>query len=109
MEVFTMAQHRRHYTPQEKVTILKRHLLEQTPVSDLCDEFGLSPTLFYRWQKEFFENAHLAFDSGRRSKACQQAQDHLIAKLQDKLQRKNEVLAELMEEHVQLKKQLGEP
>jgi transposase-like protein len=109
MEVSTMTQRRRHHTPQEKVTILKRHLLEQTPVSDLCDEFGLSPTLFYRWQKEFFENAHRAFHTDRSSKVQQQAQDHLIARLQDKLQRKNEVLAELMEEHVQLKKLLGEP
>ena len=109
MEVSTMTQHRRHHTPQEKVVILKRHLLEQTPVSDLCDEFGLSPTLFYRWQKEFFENAHRAFNTDRSTKARQQAQDHLITRLQDKLQRKNEVLAELMEEHVQLKKLLGEP
>jgi len=24
--------------------------------SDLCEELGLQPTVFYRWQKEFFEN-----------------------------------------------------
>jgi transposase-like protein len=93
MEVSTMSQRRRHHSSQEKVAILKRHLLEQTPVSDLCDEFGLSPTLFYRWQKEFFENAHRAFNTDRATKAHQQAQDHLIARLHDKLQRKNEVLA----------------
>jgi len=24
---------------------------------ELCDEFGLQPMVFYRWQKEFFENS----------------------------------------------------
>ena len=101
---------RRHFTPHEKVAILKRHLLEKVPVSDLCDELGIAPNLFYRWQKEFFENGTAAFENnGKRRKADQDAKDRKIATLEDKLQRKNEVLAELMEEHVQLKKELGEP
>ena len=51
-----MKKRRKHYTPEEKVAILRRHLLEGVPISDLCDELGLQPTVFYRWQKEFFEN-----------------------------------------------------
>jgi transposase-like protein len=105
-----MTPSRRHFTAQEKVAILRRHLLEKTPISDLCDQLGLNPTLFYRWQKEFFENGHAAFaNTGRRRQAEDDAKDRKLAALQDKLQRKNEVLAELMEEHVQLKKELGEP
>ena len=100
---------RLHFTPQEKVAILKRHLLEKTPVSDLCDQLDILPTLFYRWQKEFFENGHLAFDNGRKAKALEDAKDQKIERLEAKLQRKNEVLGELLEEHVQLKKELGEP
>jgi transposase-like protein len=100
---------RRHFTPQEKVAALKRHLLEKVPVSDLCDELGITPNLFYRWQKEFFENGHTAFDNGRKAKAVEDAKDTKIKQLEAKLQRKNEVLGELMEEHVQLKKELGEP
>jgi len=100
---------RRHFSGPEKVAILKRHLLEMTPVSDLCDELGIAPNLFYRWQKEFFENGHAAFDSDRKSKAVEDAKLHKIEQLQAKLQRKNEVLSELMEEHTQLKKELGEP
>jgi hypothetical protein len=37
----------------------------------------------------------------------QDAKDRKIAALEEKLQRKNEVLSELMEEHVGLKKELG--
>jgi transposase len=36
-----------NYTPVEKVAILRRHLIDHVPVSDLCDEHQLSPTLFY--------------------------------------------------------------
>ena len=102
------SQKRRYFTPQEKVAALKRHLLEKTPVSDLCDELGVAPALFYRWQKEFFENGHAAFDNGRKSKAADEAKEARLQWLEAKLQRKNEVLAELMEEHTQLKKELGE-
>jgi transposase len=103
-----MNNERRHFTPQEKVAALKRHLLEKIPVSDLCDQLGIAPTLFYRWQKEFFENGHAAFDNGRKSKAVEDANLMKIEQLQAKLHRKNEVMAELMEAHTELKKSLGE-
>jgi transposase-like protein len=102
-------QTRRHFTPQEKVAIVKRHLLEGVPVSNLCDEFDINPTLFYQWQRQLFENAHLAFENGRKSKALEDAKDQKIQQLEAKLVRKNEVMAELMEAHTALKKSLGEP
>jgi len=43
-----------------------------------------------------------------RTGSAEQAHLRTIAALRDKLQRKNEVVAELMEEHIQLKKELGE-
>ena len=76
------------------------------PVSDLCDEYQLQPTLFYAWQKLFFENGASAFV--RKNGSADQALQKTIAALRDKLRRKNEVVAELMEEHIQLKKELGE-
>jgi len=58
-----MRKPRKNYTPPpEKVAILRRHLIERVPVSDLCDEYQLQPTLFYAWQKIFFENGATAFD-----------------------------------------------
>ena len=90
----------------EKVAILRLHLLEHTPVSDLCDQHGIHPTMFYRWQKEFFENAAAAFE--HRSRRPSDDKDRRIALLEQKLQRKHEVLSELMEEHIKLKKELGE-
>ena len=101
-------QTRRHFTPQEKVAIVKRHVLEGVPVSNVCDEYQINQTLFYLWQRQLFENAHLAFENGRKSKAVEDAKDKKIEHLEAKLLRKNEVLAELMEEHTLLKKELGE-
>ena len=58
-----MKKQRKHYTAEEKVAILRRHLPEQEPVSKVCDELGLQPTVLYRWQKEFFENGAAAFQA----------------------------------------------
>lgn len=102
-----MRKPRKNYTPAEKVVILRRHLIDQTPVSDLCDEHQLSPTLFYAWQKQFFENGAAAFE--RKHGAAENPHLRIITALREKIQRKNEVLSELMEEYVQLKKELGEP
>jgi transposase len=99
---------RRHFSDPEKVAILKRHLLEKAPISDLCDEFDLYPNQIYDWLKKFFENGHLAFENGRKSKAEEDAKDRKIEHLEAKMQRKDSVLAELMEEHTLLKKELGE-
>jgi transposase-like protein len=97
---------RKHHTGEEKVAILRRHLLEKEPVSQLCDELGLQPTVFYRWQKEFFENGATAFQKKARTKP--QAEQERIEHLEKKIRTKDEVLAELMAEHVALKKSHGE-
>lgn len=101
-----MKRKRKNYKPEEKVAIIKRHLIDKIPVSDLCDEYKLQPTVFYRWQKEFFENSASAFTKETSRK--KRLETERIAALEQKLQRKHEVLSELMEEHIRLKKNLGE-
>lgn len=101
-----MRRRRRNFTSEEKVRILRRHLIDQVPVSDLCDELGLQPTVFYRWQKEFFEHGAAAFE--RQGNGKERGYQRRIEALEAKIKRKDEVLAELMEEHVALKKSLGE-
>ena len=96
-----MRKARKHYTAEEKVAILRRHLLDKEPVSTLCDVAADG----VRWQKEFFENA-ATFQTNNRSR-CQPEQER-IARLEKKIQTKDEVLAELMAEHIALKKSLGE-
>ncbi len=103
----TMKNGRRKFSGEEKMAILRRHLVEKVPVSDVCDEAGINATLFYRWQKELFENGAAAFgrrrDDGRDHKL-----EEKVAALEKKLADKDEVIGEIMESHVRLKKSLGE-
>ena len=101
-----MKNERKHYTAQEKVAILRRHLLDKVPVSELCEEKGIRPTVFYRWQKEFFEHGAAAFEAQERPSGNEKQKR--IEFLEKKMKTKDEVLAELMAEHVALKKSLGE-
>jgi len=72
----------------------------------LCDELEIHATQYYTWQKQIFENAALAFErrpnhaNERRQEA---ASARKIAVLEAKLQKRNEVVAELLEKYVQLK------
>ena len=101
-----MKRKRHNYSSEEKISILKRHLVDHVSVSDLCEEYSLQPTVFYRWQKELFGNGAKAFEKDRSSVSV--LKDRRIQQLEDKLQRKNEVLSELMEEHIKVKKSFGD-
>ena len=102
-----MRKERKHFTPEEKVAILRRHLVDKVPVSELCEELGLRPTMFYCWQKELFENGAAAFQSQGRPHRQVEEKQKRIEFLEKKVQTKDEVLAELMAEHIALKKVLG--
>jgi transposase len=101
-----MKKERKHYTSEEKVSILRRHLVDKEPISKLYNELGLQPTVFYRWQKEFFENGACGFE--QKARPNHSAEQERIAYLEKKIQTKDEVLAELMGEHVALKREIGE-
>ena len=101
---------RRHFGADQKAAILKRYLVEKVPLSDLCDEYGIQPNQVYKWQAILFENAATLFQqAGTRAKGEAAAGEEKLARLEAKLQQKNEVIAELMQEHVELKKAVGEP
>jgi transposase len=100
-----MKKRRKHHSPEEKVGILRRHLLEKEPISTLCDELGLQPGVFYHWQKEFFASGAAAFE--QKARPNHSAEQERIAELEKKIQTEDEDLAELMAEHVAQKKTWG--
>ena len=102
---------RRHFTTEQKVALLKRHLVDKVPVSDLCDEEELQPSVFYQWQRQLFENLAGAFTTPA-DEGPSKREKELAAKtkeLEAKLAKKDNVIAEISAEYVQLKKELGEP
>ena len=102
---------RRVFTPEQKATILRRHLADKVPVSDLCDEYQLQPSLFYLWQRQALENLTAALQDGRTQRGAAQtasADRDRIAALEAKLARKDRIIAEVSEEYLDLKKKLGD-
>lgn len=105
-----MSNKRKKFSSEEKVRLLRLHLVEKVPVSDICDQHGLNPNVFYRWQQQFFENGSAAFEKAGKGRNDSQSKKLLekVDKLQAKLASKDEVIAEIMASHVALKKSLGE-
>jgi transposase len=96
---------RRQFTAEQKVAIIKQHLVDKVPVSDLCEQHQILATQFYQWQKQLFQNGSSAFERAQKKSVAEQRK---IDKLEAKLVTKNEVIAELMEENVKAKKANGE-
>ena len=96
---------RRNYTPEQKISILREHLIDHEPISVVCDRHQLQPTVFYRWQKELFENGHLALQRNDQRRASNHVKQ--VETLEQRLSYKDGVIAELMGEYVDLKKKLG--
>src|SRR5215211_4314553 len=97
---------RRQFSPEEKIRILRLHLLEGTAVSEICQREGIHPTLFYQWQRTFFENGAAAFSSPRTETKSTAAEK--IESLESRIKRKDEVIADIMEDFIRTKKELGE-
>jgi transposase-like protein len=105
-----MSEKRRQWTGEQILALLKRHLVDKVELSRICEEEQISPSQLYRWQAQLFVEGAAVFQrkngQGERRERLEALQK--ISALEEKLQTKNEVLSELMEEHVKLKKELGE-
>jgi transposase len=103
-----MSRTRRYFTAEQKAEVVRRHVGDKVPVSDLAEELGVQPTLVHQWVKHVLDHAAAAFERSAGKRRVEDPRDQRITQLEAKLSRKNEVVAELMEAHVQLKKELGE-
>jgi transposase-like protein len=105
-----MPRTRRHHDAKDKAAALKKHFLDKEPVSQICEGIGgLQPSVFYHWAHQLFENADRVLGTTRsQSNAREKQLEGRIAALEQKLARKDSVIAEITEEHVKLKKELGE-
>ena len=99
---------RRSFTAEQKAALLRSHYVDKVPISKLCEEADLQPSLFYYWQKQFFENAAAALQPAAAAPRSAELEAK-VATLEKQLAKKDEVIAWVTEEHVKLKKTLGEP
>lgn len=102
---------RKKYSSKQKADLLRRHLQKKEAVSEVCEASEIQPSVFYDWQRRALENLELALDTPRQRRKASSREAELAeenARLKAKLARKDEVIAEVSEEYVKLKKELGE-
>ncbi len=103
---------RRHYTTEQKVEILKEHLVDKKPVSEVCTKHNLQPSVFYDWQRQALENLAGALTAPAAATGPSKREKELAAEnaqLKAKLIKKDGVIADIAAEFTNLKKELGEP
>lgn len=98
---------RRSFTAEQRAAILRRHHVDKVPVSKVCEDEDIQPSLFYYWQKQLFENATAALQPSDAPRVKELEKENEA--LRSKLAKKDEVIAEISEEYVALKKARGEP
>ena len=96
----------RRVDANSKIQALKEHVMDKTPVSDICEKLDVQPSVFYGWQRELFMRGASLFENKPGPRAVDRSQER-IAELEAKLAKKDSVIAELLQEHVELKKTLG--
>jgi len=96
------------YSAEEKIKILKRHLLEKEQLSSLCDEFGVTLKTYYNWQQKLFDHATEILKSKPSGRSLISSQEERIKELEAKLAHKDQVLAEAVEALMFAKKHSGE-
>ncbi len=99
---------RRRFTADEKAAILRRHLSDKVSIADLAEEYRLQPSVLYEWQRSLLDNAAVALEPKRRSQSQEAKLGSRIRELEARVQKKNEVIAEVSEALLQAKKDIGE-
>lgn len=102
---------RPHRSPEQKAAILKRHPIDEAPVSKICEEFGVQPSLFDHWQRELFARAPhmLGNGAGIGSASSREAElERKVAALEAKLAKKDAVIDEIGQEYVERNEEVGE-
>jgi len=88
------------YQANFKVRTVLEGLKAPNGISAFCRRQGISETQFYQWQKQILENADAVFM--RQPKNA----DRKITQLEEELKRKDQIIAVVTEEALELKKKL---
>jgi transposase len=100
-----------HFSPEQKLAIVKQHLLEGVPVDQLCARIGIRPDEYYSWQERVFANGAAALEeneqngNGKQNSNDSANSNQLVEQLEKQLSTNNEFIERLMEECVRAKKQ----
>lgn len=96
---------KKKHTPDQKFKIIKEQMTTRTPVADICKKYNIHPSMFYKWQDKFLSGALDGFkktDSGPTK-----AELRKIADQEEKINKMQSAITEIVQENIELKKNLG--
>ena len=101
---------RRQFTTEQKADVLRRNMIEKVPVSELCNELSIQPSLFYTWQRQALDNLPAALNGPAATGPSRREKELAaeVTRLKERLSKKDGVIAEISAEYVNLKKELGD-
>jgi len=94
---------RKRYTAEEKIKILREVIEDGKQISQVAEQYGLHPNNIFNWRKQLFEGGIQTFQI-KRSDISGKAEVRKTTALEEKIKQKDEVIAELAEELLGLKK-----
>lgn len=99
---------KKRYTSEEKTMILREHLENRVPISDLAEQYNIHPNAIYKWKKLLFEAAPEIFSGKSKEQSRKQTHDeNQIAELKKALSIRESLIADLAEDNIALKKNIG--
>lgn len=103
----TKKQSPRRWTAQQKLAILEEARQGGMQVSEVCRKHQIAPTLFYDWEKKMRKGA-LSELTARQTKPPGKARapQRTLAEAEAEIARLKEVIAEIAEENLRVKKGL---
>jgi|JI102314A2RNA_FD_contig_31_4911015_length_387_multi_2_in_0_out_0_1 transposase len=96
---------RKNYSPDQKFKIVKEQMTTKMSVTEICKKYDLSPTNFYKWQNQFLKSALEGFKSTQSGPT--KAELRKIADQELKINKMQSAISEIVQENIELKKNLG--
>lgn len=108
-----MSRTRRMFDSTQKADVVRRHLKDGVPVSELAKELDVQRSQIHEWINAALRQIEKAFEKpGKKRKRSVQSLEKRLTRKVDQLEQqlinRNEVIAVLMEENVKAKKENGD-
>jgi transposase len=97
---------KKHYSPEQKIIILRELLENNVPISQVAEKYGVHTNDIYNWKKKLFESAALIFSSKNSDSKQTTEKDKKIHILEDKLKKRDEAISFLLRENIEIKKSI---
>jgi transposase len=92
------------YKAEEKLKIVLEGMSGNISIADLCRKYNVKPARFYYWKDQLMNSASEIFENrGRKAD-----EDRMRSEKDQEIQRLKNVIAEITQENLEIKKKIGE-